>query len=118
MEISLKRIYDAPASDDGCRVLVERLWPRGMTKAAAALDLWLKDVAPSADLRRWYGHDPLRWPGFSRRYRVELTEHREELDQLLRLAAEGPLTLVFAARDPQICSARILRDYLLELGGK
>ena len=115
--LRLKRAYEAPSEADGTRVLVERLWPRGMTKEAAALDLWLKEVAPSGELRRWYGHDPARWAEFRRRYEAELrgggaAEARQRLEALCR---EGrTVTLVFAARDEARNSAVVLRDVLEE----
>jgi len=94
VEIGLKRAYDPPSPGDGTRVLVERLWPRGLSKERAAVDLWLKEVAPSPDLRRWYGHDADKWPEFQRRYREELRARKAELDQLRRLALSGPVTFV------------------------
>jgi uncharacterized protein YeaO (DUF488 family) len=108
----IKRIYEPVAKTDGYRVLVERLWPRGVTKAEAALHEWLKDVAPSPDLRRWYGHDLARWEEFTERYRAELAEKRDILDQLRALRRRGPVTLVFAAKDEQHSSAAVLKDVL------
>jgi uncharacterized protein YeaO (DUF488 family) len=108
----IKRIYEPVAKTDGYRILVERLWPRGMTKAEAALHDWLKDVAPSPDLRRWYGHDLARWEEFTERYRAELAGKRDLLDQLRALRGRGPVTLVFAAKDEQRCSAAVLKDVL------
>ncbi|HEX9809694.1 MAG TPA: DUF488 family protein [Alphaproteobacteria bacterium] len=110
--IRLKRIYDPPAREDGHRVLVERLWPRGLSKDRAALDAWLKDVAPSDGLRRWYGHVPDRWPEFRQRYRVELAGRRDLVDRLLAQAAKGPVTLLFAARDGERNSAVVLKSVL------
>lgn len=112
--IRLKRAYEAPARQDGTRVLVERLWPRGVSKEEAALDLWLKEVAPSAELRKWYGHDRERWDEFRRRYREELEERPEAVERLLALAREGPLTLVLASRDVERSSAALLRRHLEE----
>ena len=108
----IKRIYEPVAKSDGFRVLVERLWPRGVTKAEAALHEWLKDVAPSPDLRRWYGHDLARWEEFTERYRAELAQKRDILDQLRTLRRRGPVTLVFAAKDEQHSSAAVLKDVL------
>lgn len=108
----IKRIYEPVANTDGYRILVERLWPRGMTKAEAALHDWLKDVAPSPDLRRWYRHDLALWEEFRERYRAELAEKREILDQLRALRRRGPVTLVFAAKDEQHSSAAVLKDVL------
>ncbi len=98
---------------DGARVLVDRLWPRGLKKAALRLDAWLKDVAPSEALRRWFGHDPARWTEFRRRYFAELDQHSETWRQLLAAAARGPVTLLFAAHDAEHNNAVALRDYLL-----
>ena len=96
------------------RVLVERLWPRGVRKADAAIDLWAKEIAPSAALRRWFDHDPARWGGFVERYRAELEANPAAVDALLRHARQGPLTLVYAACDEPGNSARVLCDYLAE----
>jgi uncharacterized protein YeaO (DUF488 family) len=108
----IKRIYEPVAKSDGFRVLVERLWPRGVTKAEAALHDWLKDIAPSPDLRKWYGHDLARWAEFIERYRAELAGKRDLLDQLRALRRRGPVTLVFAAKDEQHSSAAVLKDVL------
>ena len=110
--IRLKRVYEEPSEDDGTRILVERLWPRGVSKEAAAIDLWLKEVAPSPELRKWYAHDPDRWEEFRRRYRAELDDKGEVLDDLRRRLQQGPVTFVFAARDQEHNSAVLLRDYL------
>lgn len=114
--IRLKRAYEPPAAEDGTRVLVDRLWPRGVKKSAAAIDLWMKDIAPSAELRRWFAHDPLRWPEFRRRYEDELRRKPESVAALRALAAKGRLTLVFAARDTARNDAVVLRDLLLCAG--
>lgn len=108
----IKRIYEPVAKSDGYRILVERLWPRGVTKAKAGLHDWLKDIAPSADLRRWYDHDLTRWDEFKDRYRTELADRQDLLDQLRVLHARGPVTLVFAAKDEQHSSASVLKDVL------
>ena len=97
-QIRLKPVYDLPSDEDGFRVLVDRVWPRGVSKAAAAIDLWMKDVAPSAALRKWFGHDPERWPEFRKRYASELRERVAETIMLKEQARRGPLTLVFGAR--------------------
>jgi uncharacterized protein YeaO (DUF488 family) len=112
-DIRLKRAYEPPAGDDGTRVLVDRLWPRGLSKQAAAIDLWLRDVAPSTELRRWFGHDVGRWPEFQRRYAAELRSQQEALDRLLQLTQDGPLTLVFSARDEEHNDAVVLHRTLL-----
>ena len=113
--VRLKRVYEPATSDDGTRILVDRLWPRGLSKADAGLDLWLKDIAPSTELRRWFGHDPNRWPEFRQRYRRELAQHTAELDQLRALAGQGTVTLLYGARDEQHNDAVVLRDTLLRL---
>src|SRR4051812_41650965 len=96
--IHLKRVYEESSNNDGLRVLVERLWPRGLTKERAAVDLWLKDIAPSPDLRKWFGHDPARWEPFQERYRRELGEKQDAVRLLKQKAKEGSVTLVYAAR--------------------
>jgi uncharacterized protein YeaO (DUF488 family) len=110
--IKLKRAYDAPARGDGMRFLVERLWPRGIRKADLPLDGWLKDVAPSAELRRWFAHDPRKWSEFQRRYRLELRRNASYLEPLVAAARKGPTTLVYSARDTEHNAAVVLRDYL------
>ena len=110
--ILLKRVYEPPSPDDGTRILVERLWPRGVSKEAAAIDLWLKEVAPSPELRKWYAHDPDRWEEFHRRYRAELDDQGEVLDDLRRRLEQGTVTFVFAARDEEHNSAVALKQYL------
>lgn len=117
-KIRCKRAYEEPAPDDGLRVLVERLWPRGIRKADAAIDRWMKEIAPSPELRQWYGHDPARWNEFQRRYRNELAADTGPLNELLQLATEHDLTLVYAARDEPGNSAQVLRDCLLQHLGK
>lgn len=109
--IAIKRAYEPTAAADGYRVLVERLWPRGVSKAAARLDAWEQDVAPSADLRRWYGHDPAKWPEFQARYERELTEPaaRAALDRLIARARAGPVTLVYGSRAGEISNAAVLQ---------
>ena len=111
--IKLKRAYDSAGSSDGTRILVDRLWPRGVRKEVAAIDLWAKDLAPSTALRRWFGHDPSRWRDFRRRYSQEIHQHRDRLGELRVLAREGPITLVFAAHDRLRNDAVVLRDILL-----
>ncbi len=112
--IKLKRAYDAPARDDGLRFLVERLWPRGIRKADLPLDGWLKGVAPSPELRRWFAHDPRRWSEFRRRYRLELRQKASYLAPLIAAARKGPTTLVYSSRDTEHNAAVVLRDYLAE----
>jgi uncharacterized protein YeaO (DUF488 family) len=113
--INTKRAYEAPSPEDGRRVLVDRMWPRGVMRETLALDDWLKEVAPSDRLRRWFNHDPARWPEFVARYGEELETPpaREALDQLARRAREEPLTLVYAARDEAHNNAVALRDVIV-----
>jgi uncharacterized protein YeaO (DUF488 family) len=110
--IRLKRAYENPSPLDGHRVLVERLWPRGVTKERAALDLWLKEVAPSTELRRWFGHDAARWEEFRRRYREELRERPDELERLRSLVEAGPVTFVYGSRDQEHNAATVLKELL------
>jgi uncharacterized protein YeaO (DUF488 family) len=113
--VALKRVYDEPAPGDGTRVLVERLWPRGLSKERAQVDVWLKEIAPSHELRRWFGHDPETFTEFCQRYKVELASQAGQaaLTKLRDLARQGPVTLVFAARDTEHSNASVLRDLLL-----
>jgi uncharacterized protein YeaO (DUF488 family) len=110
--IRTKRIYDPASKDDGFRVLVDRVWPRGVKKSAAAIDLWLKDIAPSTALRTWFAHDPAKWSEFRRRYHAELAQYPDAVALLQRHQAKGPLTLLFAARDPAHNNAVGLKEYL------
>ena len=110
--VRIKRAYEAPSADDGTRVLIDRLWPRGIAKAEAAVDHWMKEIAPSTELRKWFGHDPARWEEFQRRYRSELKDHRDELERLRELAREGVVTLVYAAHDETHNDAVVLRGLL------
>jgi uncharacterized protein YeaO (DUF488 family) len=112
MTVRTKRAYEAAEPEDGYRVLVERLWPRGVTKEAAHLDEWAKDLAPSPELRRWFGHDPARFDEFRRRYREELDGHDDSLDALRRRARGGPVTLVYGARDTEHNGAVVLAELL------
>ncbi len=111
--INVKRAYEAPDTDDGTRILVDRLWPRGLRKTDAAIDRWIKGIAPSTDLRKWFGHDPARWPEFRQRYVEEIERHPEQLDELRTRARTGRITLVFAAHDEAHNNAVVLRDVLL-----
>ena len=111
--VRLKRAYESPSANDGTRVLVDRLWPRGVAKPDAAVDVWLKDLAPSTALRKWFGHDPARWPEFRKRYAEELRQHPELFDQLRELARAGPVTLVYSAHDELHNDAVVLRDLVL-----
>lgn len=111
-DIRIKRAYDEPSSADGYRVLVDRIWPRGISKERAALDHWARDLAPSTELRKWFGHDPARWQEFQNRYRAELADRTDQLDDLRRRAKEGKLTLVYGARDATHNQARVLKRIL------
>jgi uncharacterized protein YeaO (DUF488 family) len=111
--IDLKRAYEAPAKEDGLRVLVERLWPRGLSKADAAIDHWMKDVAPTPQLRTWFGHRAERWQAFRGRYRAELSRNRAAVEALKSLCAGQKVTFVFAARDVDRNGAVVLREFLL-----
>jgi len=116
MDIGLKRAYDPPEKSDGTRVLVDRLWPRGLSKAKGQIDLWLRDIAPSVELRKWFGHDAARWEDFVERYGRELDARPELLHQLAGLAAKGRLTLIFGARDRERNNAVVLHRRLMPGG--
>jgi uncharacterized protein YeaO (DUF488 family) len=111
-DIRIKRAYEPPAPADGTRILVDRLWPRGVSKAALAIERWIKEIGPSDALRRWFGHDAERWDEFRRRYEAELAKQPTQLAELRSLARQGPLTLVYAARDEVHNDAVVLRDVL------
>ena len=111
--LRLKRAYEPAEKADGLRILVDRLWPRGVSKAKAALDDWMKDIAPSAELRKWFGHDPARWAEFQRRYRAELRERPEALDHIRDLAKARVITLIYSAQDERHNDAVALRAALL-----
>ncbi|GAA5524408.1 hypothetical protein Maes01_00965 [Microbulbifer aestuariivivens] len=111
--LRLKRAYEPATEDDGYRILVDRLWPRGVSKEKAALDEWAKDLAPSAELRKWFGHDPERWAEFQQRYREELSEHHEELERIRSLARKETVTLIYSAHDEEHNDALVLRMELL-----
>jgi uncharacterized protein YeaO (DUF488 family) len=115
--IWLRRAYDPPTRSDGHRVLVDRIWPRGVSKADARIDDWAREIAPSDDLRRWFDHDPRRWDEFQRRYRAELRDREQALDTLARRVDEGRVTLVYGARDGQHNNAVVLRDVLEDRRG-
>ncbi|MEO6891345.1 MAG: DUF488 domain-containing protein [Ktedonobacteraceae bacterium] len=114
VSVTMKRAYDEPEASDGTRVLVDRLWPRGLSKERAHIDLWLKEIAPGNDLRTWFAHDPEKFAEFRQRYQAELRsdEGQQALQQLRDLAKQGPLTLIFAARDAQHSNAAVLLDVL------
>ena len=112
MDIRTRRVYEAASGDDGYRVLVDRVWPRGVTKEKAAVDLWLKDAAPTDALRKWFGHDPAKWDEFRERYFKELDSAGPAVEKLLGMARERRLTLVFGARDVEHNNAVALKEYL------
>lgn len=116
--IRVKRVYEPPDPQDGCRVLVDRLWPRGLRKEGLKCDVWLRELAPSDTLRKWFGHDPAKWEEFQRRYAAELLAHPENLTALLDLARRGPVTLLFSARDSVHNQAVALREIFLEWAAK
>jgi uncharacterized protein YeaO (DUF488 family) len=110
--IQLKRVYEPPSKEDGIRILVDRLWPRGLTKKKAAVDLWLKDIAPTTELRKWFGHDPARWKEFQVRYRKELRADKEAVNLLKQKSKEGTVTLVYGAKDQEHNEALVLQQML------
>lgn len=111
-DIRLKRAYEKPAPDDGVRILVERLWPRGLTKERASIDFWMKDISPSPELRRWYGHDIAKWPEFQKRYLAELRANKNAVDELRQKCKGQTVTFVYAASDEQHNSALVLKKFL------
>lgn len=115
--IQMKRVYETPSPSDGKRILVDRLWPRGLTKEAAKVDLWLKEVAPSHELRRWFHSDPTQWAVFKQRYLSELRDREDQLERLVAEVEEAPVTFVYSSRDTLHNHAIILKEYL-ELHGR
>ena len=114
MNIQLKRAYEEPSETDGTRILIDRLWPRGLTKEKAKIDLWLKDIAPSTELRTWFGHDPSKWDDFKQRYKNELKNNSETVAKLLEQMAQGKVTFVYSAKDKEHNDAVVLAEYLGE----
>jgi uncharacterized protein YeaO (DUF488 family) len=112
MTLHLKRIYEPPAKQDGYRILVDRLWPRGLTKEKAAIDLWLKDIAPSTELRKWFGHDPGKWKEFQRKYLKELKENKEAVAVLKDHLQKETVTLLYAAKDEEHNEARVISAFV------
>jgi uncharacterized protein YeaO (DUF488 family) len=110
MKIKIKRVYEKPDKDDGIRILVDRIWPRGLTKEKANIDLWLKDIAPSTELRKWFGHDPAKWDEFRRRYREELKKNKESTSLMKEQLKKGAVTLVYAAKDEEHNEALVLKE--------
>jgi uncharacterized protein YeaO (DUF488 family) len=112
MHIKIKRVYERPDKEDGMRILVDRLWPRGLTKAKASVDLWLKDIAPSTELRKWFGHEPAKWVEFKTRYRAELKKNDEHVALLKGKIEKGVVTLVYGAKDEEHNEAVVLQEFL------
>jgi len=110
--IGIKRVYEPPAPSDGIRLLVERLWPRGIKKSALHMDAWVKEIAPTTELRRWFNHEPEKWPEFQRRYRAELDAHPDAWEPIASHAKRGHVTLLYSAHDAEHNSAVVLRDHL------
>lgn len=115
MSIQLKRVYDNPVRTDGRRVLVDRVWPRGLTKRAAKIDNWLKEIAPSTQLRKWFRHDPARWNEFKKRYAAELKNQRAQIERLAHEARKRTITLLFGAKDTEHNNAVALKEYIERL---
>ena len=112
MNVKIKRVYEPAARGDGTRILIDRLWPRGLSKESAHVDLWLKESAPGTALRKWFGHDPDRWPEFKRRYRAELARNGEQVELLKQAVRKGPATLVYGAKDEAHNDAVVLQALL------
>ena len=112
MSITIKRVYEEPSKEDGKRILIDRLWPRGLTKEKAKIDLWLKNIAPSTELRKWFGHDPKKWVEFRRRYFRELSSNVEALAPILKASRSGPVTLIYSSHDLEHNNAVALKDYV------
>ena len=111
MKIKIKRIYEKPGEEDGKRILVDRLWPRGLTKEKASIDLWLKEIAPSTELRKWFGHDPDKWNEFQKRYHQELENNKDQVSILKEAIKKGVVTLVYGAKDEQHNEALVLKEW-------
>jgi uncharacterized protein YeaO (DUF488 family) len=111
-QMKIKRVYEQPEKEDGKRILVDRLWPRGLTKEKASIDLWLKDIAPSTELRKWFNHDPAKWKEFQRRYQLELENNKEQVSILNELFKKGAITLVYGAKDREHNEALVLKEWL------
>ena len=115
MGVRVKRVYDQPAKADGYRMLVDRLWPRGLKKSEARIDEWLREIAPSTALRKWFNHDPDKWKEFKKKYSAELDDHREQVEKLAREARKRTITLLFSARDTEHNNAVALKEYIEQL---
>ena len=112
MKIKIKRVYEKPAEGDGKRILVDRLWPRGLTKEKAGIDLWLKDIAPTTELRKWFGHDPDKWKEFQAKYHQELKNNQEQVSLLYEQLKKGVVTLVYGAKDEEHNEALVIKEWL------
>ena len=112
MKAVIKRVYEKPSEIDGYRILVDRLWPRGLTKEKAAVDLWLKEIAPTTELRKWFNHDPEKWPGFQKKYLKEIKENKEALAILKQKMNQGKVTILYGAKDEQHNEARVLMEFV------
>jgi len=112
MTVKIKRVYEKPDKEDGLRILVDRLWPRGLTKEKAGADLWLKDIAPSTQLRKWFGHDPEKWEEFKKRYSSEIKENKKSLSLLKEQIKKHSVTLLYGAKDEEHNEALVLKNYL------
>jgi uncharacterized protein YeaO (DUF488 family) len=112
MKLKIKRVYEEPAKEDGKRILVDRLWPRGLTKENASIDLWLRDIAPSTELRKWFGHDPDKWKEFRKRYHQELKNNKEQVSILYEELKKRTVTLVYGAKDEEHNEALVLKEWL------
>lgn len=111
-KIRIKRVYEPINPNDGKRILIDRLWPRGLTKEKADIDLWIKEIAPSSDLRKWFNHDPAKWTEFQRRYKLELDKNNEAIDKIRKIFEQEPSTLVYSAKDEKHNDAVVLKAYL------
>ncbi len=118
MELKIKRVYEKPDSDDGTRILVDRLWPRGLTKEKASVDVWMKEIAPTTELRKWFDHDPEKWKAFIKKYTKELQENKELVDVLKEYMKQGIVTLVYGARDEIHNEALVLKEFIMTVDGK
>ena len=116
MELRVKRVYASPSPEDGARILVDRLWPRGLSREKARVDLWLKELAPSTELRKWFNHDPAKWDEFRQRYQQELRQQPAALAQLIDLAGTRPVTLLFGAKEERYNDAVALKAFILARG--
>ena len=112
MELKIKRVYEKPANEDGKRILVDRLWPRGLTKDKAAVDIWLKEIAPSTELRKWFNHEPAKWKAFQKKYHQELKENEEQVALLKEQRSKGSVTLLYGAKDEEHNEALVLKEWL------